>query len=115
MTTEWAMASYTKVDCYKCGLLFYVPAGFDANRRNDHKTFWCPNGHNQAYTGKTNAQKYKELYEKEQACCAVKSQKLRAVNDEALSLTRSVNGYKGKVTQLMNRITNSETKEAAPS
>lgn len=103
MTVEWAMESYAKVDCCVCAMIFYVPAALDQRRREDHEEFYCPSGHSQHYAGKTSAEKYKELYEKERACCVVKSKKLRAVNDEAEQLTRAVNGYKGKIAQMTNR------------
>ena len=35
--------------CYLCGIVFAVPADWQQNRRNDHKGFWCPNGHQQSY------------------------------------------------------------------
>lgn len=103
-TVEWASESYTRSACSSCGVIFYMPASYVQKRQEDHATFWCPNGHNQYYPGKTDAEKYEELYKKEQACCKVKSDKLRAVSDEAEHLTHSVNGYKGKVKQLQNQL-----------
>ena len=42
-----------------------MPDDWNNNRINDHKTFWCPNGHAQSYFAKSEAEKFKELYEKE--------------------------------------------------
>lgn len=41
---------FTSVDCYKCGVIFFVPTQLDTNRRDDKGSFWCPNGHAQSYT-----------------------------------------------------------------
>ena len=104
MTMEWANESYERVACSVCGIVFYLPINYVQKRREKHTNFWCPNDHSQYYPQKTSAEKYKKLYEKEQACCAVKSKKLQTVSDKAQHLTHSVNGYKGKVKQLQNRL-----------
>lgn len=104
MTIEWAYESYERVDCGQCGIIFYAPAEFVKNRRASHENFWCPNGHGLHYGGKTEADKYKELYEKEHACCKTKAEKLQTVSAEARRLTCAVNGYKGKIVQMKNQI-----------
>ena len=35
--------------CYKCGMSFAMPQNYNDARRTDHKTFYCPSGHGQAY------------------------------------------------------------------
>jgi len=35
--------------CYKCGIVFAVPSYFREKRLADKESFWCPNGHSQAY------------------------------------------------------------------
>jgi hypothetical protein len=50
-------------ECCNCHMQFAVPADFDQRRRNDHKTFYCPAGHPQLYTGKTEAEKLRERLE----------------------------------------------------
>ncbi len=44
-------------DCYKCGVAFGITHDFKARRKQDHKSFYCPNGHGQCYTGKTAQEK----------------------------------------------------------
>lgn len=52
--------------CCSCGMLFAVPSDFQARRKDDHKSFYCPSGHCQSYTGATEAMKLrKELDAKE--------------------------------------------------
>ena len=49
----------------KCGVHFAVPSLFQKERKRDHKMFYCPNGHGQYYSGKSDIEKLKdELAEK---------------------------------------------------
>lgn len=43
--------------CYLCHIPFAMPDDMLAARKRDHRKFWCPNGHEQAYVGKTDAEK----------------------------------------------------------
>jgi hypothetical protein len=40
-------------DCVDCGVRFGVPVGFTINRRNDKRSFYCPNGHPMSYREST--------------------------------------------------------------
>lgn len=42
-----------------CGVTFWVTDGFNDRRRDDHKSFHCPNGHVMSYPGQTDEQKLK--------------------------------------------------------
>lgn len=50
--------------CYKCGITFAVPAHFQEQRLQDKESFWCPNGHPQAYIG-TEIDRLKKQLEQE--------------------------------------------------
>lgn len=49
--------------CCNCGVPFGLPTDLREQRLRDRGTFWCPNGHAQHYTGKTDAQKLREANE----------------------------------------------------
>lgn len=60
--------------CYSCACLFAWPAELRKRRLNDRKSFWCPNGHEQHFTGpseadrlRTEVQRKEELLEAERA------------------------------------------------
>lgn len=36
-------------DCIHCGMQFAVSKNWQDKKRNDHSTFYCPNGHSMAY------------------------------------------------------------------
>ncbi|NBW14536.1 MAG: hypothetical protein EBR82_41710 [Caulobacteraceae bacterium] len=41
---------FTKVQCYKCAVEFYMPDILEATcRRHTDQSFYCPNGHGQVY------------------------------------------------------------------
>jgi len=42
--------SFYLQNCCNCGVAFAVPESFDRKRREDGKSFHCPNGHPQSYT-----------------------------------------------------------------
>jgi len=53
-------------ECYKCGVTFAFPVEIYERCHRDHeRSFYCPNGHGQVYTGKTSEQKLKERLEQE--------------------------------------------------
>lgn len=59
---------FVTIECYKCGVPFAMTNDLN-NRclRNHNRSFYCPNGHSQAYIGKTKEQKLKERLEQEQS------------------------------------------------
>jgi len=50
--------------CCNCGMAYAMTDEFQRRRRNDKKTFYCPAGHPQVYTGQTEAQKLKAELER---------------------------------------------------
>ena len=61
------MDEYFKQTCVikGCGISWWQPKGFDDQRRNDHLSFYCPNGHGQCYTELNPQEKLKERLEEE--------------------------------------------------
>lgn len=47
-TTLRTVATYGAT-CAHCGIAFWVPEHWDNERREDHKGFYCPNGHSLSY------------------------------------------------------------------
>ena len=41
------------IECHTCSVPMYFTAAFLRKRMDDHVTFYCPNGHSNAYLGKT--------------------------------------------------------------
>lgn len=51
------------VECASCCMAFAVPARFVQDRRADHQTFYCPRGHWNHYSQKTEAEILREELE----------------------------------------------------
>lgn len=47
--------------CSDCGIYFSIPKQYEVKRREDHKTFYCPNGHGQYFPQKSDSDRVKEL------------------------------------------------------
>lgn len=45
--------SETTLSCANCGVTFCMPASLNAQLRENHKTFYCPNGHANHYPAET--------------------------------------------------------------
>jgi hypothetical protein len=48
-------------ECCACGVVFGMTSGFRNERRDDKKTFHCPNGHPQHYLGKSKDEQISDL------------------------------------------------------
>lgn len=46
--------------CCNCGVAFAMTADLQKRRRGDRKSFYCPNGHGQHYTGLSEEQKLRD-------------------------------------------------------
>lgn len=96
--------------CYSCGVLFAMMKEFYDERRRDHRSFWCPNGHAQSYSGKTEAQKLKEQLDEERRQRQSAEQRVAMYADEAREEREKAeherhraNGYKGHATRITKR------------
>lgn len=55
------------ITCCNCGITFSVPDYWRTKRIDDHREFWCPNGHKQLFSGESEAERLrKQLAEREQ-------------------------------------------------
>lgn len=86
------------IECPSCGAAFGVSELFECKRRDDHRSFFCPNGHSMSYTGKSEAEKLKQQLTREQERRAA----LQANLDQTQASLRST---KGVVTKLKKRAT----------
>jgi hypothetical protein len=55
--TALSLSQYTEIACYLCRVRFAISDDLYRQRVNDRRTLWCPNGHDQHFTGKTQDQR----------------------------------------------------------
>ena len=92
--------------CCKCGIAFGMPGHFTNKRREDHESFYCPNGHSQYFPHKSEAEKaqaeaekYKKLWRQEQDYAA-------SVLTERNAAQKQLSAAKGQMTRLKKRVAN---------
>lgn len=82
-----------------CNCLFAMTLDMYNRRRADHKGFYCPNGHQQSYTGETEVERLKRALEgKEKDLEWQRAQRAREERRSAAA--------RGQVTKIKNRISN---------
>lgn len=97
--------------CCVCGIAFGIPSDTRKHRLDDHGYFYCPNGHSQHYTGKTEAEKLREqLASKDREIAAQKSRvtywsdQHSAVAAQKSAVERSLRATKAVVTRTKKKI-----------
>lgn len=96
-----------EICCHEnCGIRFGMDADFIRQRRNDHKYFFCPRGHEQYYSGKSNSEKLQDQIN------SLERQKLNLhsviddKNHEIQQLGYSIRAQKAAKTKILNRVKN---------
>ena len=85
------------VTCCNCGVAFGMSDDFHERRRRDHGLFYCPAGHSQHFTGKSDIEKLREEL-------AVKEQSVRHVQQQAEFQRKEAIAAKAAATKLRNRV-----------
>lgn len=98
------------IDCANCGITFGISTEFRERRRNDHREFYCPNGHNLAYNGKSKTEQEldaaRELAKRESSRRQYAEEDAQYQREQAERERRSAAAYKGQATRIRNRIKN---------
>ena len=97
-------------ECCTCGILFGMPESFQEECRkkpgiSNGKGFYCPNGHQQWYTGKTEAQKEREKRIAAEQLAERERTRRLAAQDQAAAAERRASAAKGQLTKERKRAT----------
>jgi hypothetical protein len=90
------------VDCFNCGTVFGINDNLHRRFRERGDTFYCPNGHSQAYT-KSLVEVEKEKAKKEVERL---QWELQSKNNRIMFTENQLRATKGAVTKLKKRIAN---------
>lgn len=92
------------IECAACSIDFGIGVDFERRRRDDHGTFYCPNGHENYYPQDNEAEKLR----KELARVQQQRDYARRDRDEQrerrLTAERQRAAAKGQVTKIKNRV-----------
>jgi len=96
------MNTVTEVDlqtitCGACGVVFAMPARYVRERKRDHRTWYCPNGHPRAWNGESREEELERQLRSVQAYGT-------SLRDQLEATERSLRGHKAAKTRLKNRI-----------
>jgi hypothetical protein len=89
-----------------CGIIFALPETWLRERRRDHKTFYCPNGHNRYYPQKSDEEILREQLATAQGNLNYYQNLAKNRSKEILTLERSRAALKGQTTKLRKRAAN---------
>lgn len=113
MKTFELVAEMIAQQCIACGITFAFAKDYDTRLRETHANFYCPNGHAQCYTAKTEAEKLRDQLTKErQQLDQVKADRewYRNRLDETQAserrIARRLTAHKGVVTKMKKRVAN---------
>jgi hypothetical protein len=93
--------------CCSCGVQFAMTSEFQAERlknRGANNPFYCPNGHKQHYTGKSEADKLREQNAQLQTRIEMRDKWLREERERKESAERRASAARGQVTKIRKRV-----------
>lgn len=96
--------------CWKCGVTIVMPQHMVNTKRNDHTSFFCPNGHSGVFGGKSETEKKLEEAEKHLANARQRTEWAEADAKRAKeardAAQRQASAARGQVTKIKNRVGN---------
>lgn len=92
--------AYTILHCAHCNIAYGITESFEAARRSDRESFYCPAGHKQWFPGKTDEKRIEEL----KAQIATKDDLLLSVRLKNGTLYRLQRAAEGRTRALKRRI-----------
>lgn len=106
MSTIELTDTYTLVTCCysECGITFAVTERWNHDRRKSHDWFYCPNGHRQCYTGKSEAEKLRDELEAQKRNTQWQRDMRLAAERDATTQRRKAAAARGQLTKIKNRV-----------
>lgn len=93
-------------ECCDCGIAFGITKDFRERRLADHKLFYCPKGHGQYFSGKSEKEKLQDQVNS----LLSKNMSLQVRRDELINEVQqvkySLRAQKAAKTKIMNRVKN---------
>lgn len=94
----------TLTHCPSCGMAFGITDDFEDRRRKDHATFYCPRGHSQSFSAKSEAEKLKEQLETAKSSEEFWRKEALRQEEAKQAAKRQRDAYKGHNTRLKKRV-----------
>ena len=105
MSTQTFVETLVVETCCNCHVTFGLTEDMQTARRNDHLTFYCPNGHGQHYTGRSDLDEARAAAERLRSRLRMAERSEQFYRDQAAAERRRASAQKGQRTRVMNLIT----------
>ncbi len=92
------------VECYRCSMVFALSVEFVRRRRRDHKSFYCPQGHGQAWSQKSDIEKERERRKQAERDTVEAYEQRRVALLQRETARRSAAAIKGHRTKILRRL-----------
>lgn len=92
--------------CCTCGVAFGLSKDTYNKRLDDHKGFYCPNGHSQYYLGKSEEDKLRDQLKEKENEIEFKAKRIHSLHNTLTEKNNSIRALKGAKTRLLNRVKN---------
>lgn len=103
-TTQTYTGTLIVIGCARCSMDFGVTKRFDEDRRDNHKSFYCPQGHTNYYPQKSETEKLREEIERKERQVGRLTSSRDQASARADHEAARANGYKGALVKTKKRI-----------
>jgi elongation factor P hydroxylase len=93
-------------NCCNCGIAFGMSRDFYNRKREDHTWFYCPNGHGQHYTGKSETEQLRDQIKQKDESLEYYSKRITNLHSEITKKNHEIRGQKAAKTRIVNRVKN---------
>lgn len=90
--------------CARCSMPFGITSDFEQRHRDNHDTFYCPNGHPNYYSGKSESEKLKQDILQQQERMEYLQKANNSLHAKITEKNHEIRAHKGAKTRLVNRI-----------
>ncbi len=106
LKSEWTgtRANLVTIRCFSCQTEFAMDEALYDARYADHRNFWCPNGHDQHFIGKTEDQRKIAQLEAERDAAKRDAESQRRSREWAERTARGANVKAGKARAALRRL-----------
>jgi hypothetical protein len=104
MTKQTFTGTLEVVTCAGCAMTFGIPVHLATDRRTDHKTFYCPNGHSNYWPQESDLERTERFLTNARERTRYAEAAASAARDQAAAAARSNRALKGHLTRARNKI-----------
>lgn len=88
MSTVTLDVDFVVRQCSKCGITYCLPSNFSRARADDHKSWYCPNGHGQHIPALSDAEKLRKQLEEERRRHSQTQIELMAAENQVAAISK---------------------------